>query len=37
VTFGASASALGLVAIASSAVPAWRAARVNPVTALKSE
>jgi putative ABC transport system permease protein len=37
VTLGAAAVALGTVAIAASAVPAWRATRVNPVVALKSE
>ena len=36
-TFAAVAVALGTVAILASAVPAWRASRVDPVVALKSE
>jgi ABC-type antimicrobial peptide transport system permease subunit len=36
-TFAAVAALLTLVAGAASAVPAWRASRVNPVLALKSE
>jgi len=36
-TFAAVAVALGAVAILASAVPAWRASRVDPVVALKSE
>jgi ABC-type antimicrobial peptide transport system permease subunit len=36
-TFAAVALALGAVALVASAVPAWRASRVDPVVALKSE
>jgi putative ABC transport system permease protein len=36
-TLGAAAAALTAVALAASAVPAWRATLVNPVVALKSE
>jgi putative ABC transport system permease protein len=36
-TFAVVAAALGAVAIVASAVPAWRASRVDPVIALKSE
>ena len=36
-TFVSVAAALSLVALLSSLVPAWRAARVNPVVALKAE
>lgn len=37
VTFGAVAAALLLVSLAASAVPAWRASRVDPVVALRVE
>jgi predicted permease len=36
-TFAAVAGSLGLVALAASVAPAWRASRVDPVLALKSE
>jgi putative ABC transport system permease protein len=36
-TFAFVGIALSLVAILASAVPAWRATRVNPVAALKTE
>jgi ABC-type antimicrobial peptide transport system permease subunit len=35
VTIGASVIVLGLVALAATAVPAWCAARVNPLVALR--
>jgi len=37
VTFVAVAVILGLVALMAAAVPAWRAARLDPVTALRAE
>lgn len=37
VTFGGTALVLGAVAMVGSLIPAWRAARVDPVTALRQE
>jgi putative ABC transport system permease protein len=36
-TFMATALVLGAVAVAASLIPAWRAARIDPVTALRQE
>jgi ABC-type antimicrobial peptide transport system permease subunit len=36
-TFGAVAALLGLVALAASYLPAWRAARLDPRVALRAE
>jgi ABC-type antimicrobial peptide transport system permease subunit len=37
VTFAGAALLLGTVAVVASVIPAWRAARIDPVTALRQE